>query len=41
RREPFRHQSFISKRADGVIAGLGSEGYAAALRHVTRLLASA
>lgn len=39
RREAFRHHSFVAKRADGVIAGLGSDGYAAALRHVARLIA--
>ncbi|MGY6633360.1 MAG: type II 3-dehydroquinate dehydratase [Alkalilacustris sp.] len=39
RREAFRHHSFVSKRADGVIAGLGAEGYRAALRHLARLLA--
>lgn len=32
RREPFRHHSHISARADAVIAGLGPEGYFAALR---------
>lgn len=30
-REPFRHQSYISQRAEGVIAGLGISGYRAAL----------
>lgn len=32
KREAFRHQSHISARADAVIAGLGVEGYRAALR---------
>ena len=32
RREPFRHHSHVSTRADAVIAGLGTEGYRAALR---------
>ena len=32
RREPFRHHSHVSARADAVIAGLGTEGYRAALR---------
>jgi 3-dehydroquinate dehydratase II len=27
KREPFRHQSFVSKAATGVIAGLGVKGY--------------
>lgn len=31
-REPFRHSSYLSAVATGVIAGLGIEGYAAALR---------
>ncbi|MFW6346594.1 MAG: type II 3-dehydroquinate dehydratase, partial [Halomonas sp.] len=31
RRESFRHHSYVSLRADGVIAGLGSRGYRAAL----------
>lgn len=30
-RESFRHRSYVSLRADGVIAGLGSQGYRAAL----------
>ena len=38
KREAFRHHSFVSKRADGVIAGLGLNGYAAALRHVAGLI---
>jgi len=36
RREEFRHHSFISGIAEGVIAGLGTEGYAAALRFIAR-----
>tara|TARA_B100000700_G_scaffold237891_2_gene264242 strand:+ start:5143 stop:5583 length:441 start_codon:yes stop_codon:yes gene_type:complete len=31
KRESFRHHSYISLRADGVIAGFGSHGYRAAL----------
>ena len=31
-RESFRHTSYISKAARGVIAGLGVEGYALAIR---------
>ncbi|TGN55939.1 type II 3-dehydroquinate dehydratase [Paracoccus liaowanqingii] len=38
RREAFRHHSYVSMRADGVIAGLGLQGYAAALRHVAALI---
>jgi 3-dehydroquinate dehydratase-2 len=32
RREAFRHHSYVSARADGVIAGLGTGGYVAAIR---------
>lgn len=38
RREAFRHQSFVSARADAVIAGCGAEGYALALRRLATLL---
>lgn len=33
KREAFRHQSFLSAKAQGVIAGLGGFGYEAALRY--------
>lgn len=33
RREPFRHHSYLSDLALGVIAGLGAAGYDAALRY--------
>jgi 3-dehydroquinate dehydratase-2 len=36
RREAFRHHSHVSARADAVIAGLGTEGYRAALRYLAR-----
>lgn len=36
-REAFRHHSYISMRADGLIAGLGIEGYAAAVRRILSL----
>ncbi|MBE0488359.1 MAG: type II 3-dehydroquinate dehydratase [Halomonas sp.] len=36
KRESFRHHSYVSLRADGVIAGLGSQGYHAALEAVMR-----
>jgi 3-dehydroquinate dehydratase II len=39
KREPFRHHSFISQRADGVIAGFGTEGYLLALRRMVSLMA--
>ena len=32
KREEFRHHSYISGMAEGVIAGLGTQGYMAALR---------
>jgi 3-dehydroquinate dehydratase-2 len=38
RREPFRHHSFISKAADGVIAGLGGAGYELAIVAMSQLL---
>lgn len=41
RREPFRHHSYVSLRADGVIAGCGTEGYLLALRRVASLTAGA
>jgi len=31
-REPFRHHSYLSDKAIGVISGLGAEGYELALR---------
>lgn len=34
RREAFRHHSHISQRADGIILGMGPEGYLLALRRV-------
>ena len=40
KREAFRHHSYISMRADGVIAGLGLEGYAAAVRRICQLCAT-
>ncbi len=39
KREAFRHHSYVSLRADGVIAGFGTEGYEAALRRVLGLMA--
>ena len=39
KRESFRHRSHISKRAEGVIAGLGIEGYEAAVRRILTLVA--
>ncbi|MES2335165.1 MAG: type II 3-dehydroquinate dehydratase [Pseudomonadota bacterium] len=38
KRETFRHYSHVSVRADGVIAGCGTEGYRLALRRIATLL---
>ena len=38
KRESFRHHSYVSLRADGVIAGFGVEGYALATRRMGSLL---
>jgi 3-dehydroquinate dehydratase-2 len=38
KREEFRHHSFVSHRADGVIAGFGTQGYLLALRRLARLI---
>jgi 3-dehydroquinate dehydratase-2 len=38
KREEFRHRSFVSLRADGVIAGLGTQGYTLALRRIATLM---
>ncbi|MEZ5911260.1 MAG: type II 3-dehydroquinate dehydratase [Paracoccaceae bacterium] len=38
RREAFRHHSFVSARADGIIIGCGTEGYPLALRRVASLI---
>lgn len=38
KRESFRHHSYVSLRADGVMAGFGTHGYALALRHAAKLV---
>ena len=38
KREEFRHHSFISAIASGVIAGFGTQGYQLALQRVARLI---
>jgi len=38
RREAFRHHSFISKAATGIVAGLGADGYELAVAAMHRLL---
>jgi 3-dehydroquinate dehydratase-2 len=40
KREEFRHHSFVSKRADGIIVGCGVQGYELALRRVAFLIES-
>jgi 3-dehydroquinate dehydratase-2 len=37
-REPFRHHSYVSRRADGVIAGCGIQGYAFAVERIATLI---
>jgi 3-dehydroquinate dehydratase-2 len=41
KREPFRHQTYISKAATGIVAGLGPMGYELAITALVRLLAEA
>lgn len=38
KREEFRHHSYVSKRADGVIVGCGAQGYELALRRLAKLI---
>ena len=38
KREAFRHHSFVSGRADGVIAGFGTQGYTLAIRRIAALI---
>ena len=38
KREEFRHKSLVSKAADGIICGLGVEGYIMALNGIKNLL---
>lgn len=40
KREEFRHLSYVSKTAAGVICGLGTQGYELALQGISRLLSS-
>lgn len=39
RREPFRHHSYIAEAANGVICGLGTQGYVFALKALKTLIA--
>ena len=38
KREAFRHHSYVSTVASGVIAGFGTQGYLLALQRIARLL---
>ena len=38
KRESFRHHSYVSLRAEGVIAGFGSHGYQISVQHMAKLL---
>ncbi len=38
RREAFRHHSYVSQVATGVMAGFGAHGYQLALRHMAYLI---
>jgi 3-dehydroquinate dehydratase II len=38
KREAFRHHSYVSLRADGVIAGLGTQGYSLAVERLASLI---
>ena len=38
KRESFRHHSYVSLRADGVVAGFGVDGYALAMRRMVALV---
>jgi 3-dehydroquinate dehydratase-2 len=41
KRESFRHHSYVSLRADGVIAGFGTQGYLLALQRAATLIKAA
>ncbi len=41
KREAFRHHSYVSHRADAVMAGFGIQGYELAVRRMATLLAPA
>ena len=41
KRESFRHHSYISLRADGIVVGCGVQGYELALRRIAALAAAA
>ena len=37
-REPFRHHSYVSRVANGVICGLGAQGYVVAVDAISKLV---
>ena len=41
KREAFRHHSYVSLRADGVIAGCGIQGYTLAIERLAHLILTA
>jgi len=41
KREPFRHHSYVSSVAAGVIAGFGTQGYGLSLQRMARLIKNA
>ncbi|MGL4974360.1 MAG: type II 3-dehydroquinate dehydratase [Bosea sp. (in: a-proteobacteria)] len=40
KRESFRHHSYVSLRAEGVMAGFGTQGYSLAVERLARLIAT-
>ena len=38
KREAFRHHSYVSHRADAVMAGFGTQGYTLAIQRLARLI---
>lgn len=40
KREPFRHHSYVSMRADAVLAGFGTQGYTLAIQRLAHLIDS-
>ena len=38
KREEWRHKSYVSLRADALIAGCGAQGYLLAMHHVTKII---
>jgi 3-dehydroquinate dehydratase-2 len=41
RREPFRHRSYASRVATGIVAGFGAHGYELALEAIARMVETA